>query len=141
MNLHILGIDSKDANLAASHIGRCYGIIDILKKLKYYFAKHRNYIPTDILLKHGIYFERIWKPNSEGIVNEEFYDVVLEVAGWAKNHLEKGRSYKDKLPKEAHWALLLSIEADHFLKELEEYNFDIFDEHFTSTPSYIKIPY
>ena len=141
MNYHLLGIDDVNANLAASHIGRCYGVIDILKKLKYYLAKHRQYIPSDLLLKHGIYFDRIWKPNREGLVNEEFQDVVLEIAGWALQHLEKGRSYKDKLPKEAHRALLLAIEADHFLKDLETYNFDIFDEHFTSTPSYIKIPY
>lgn len=40
MNLHLLGIDSKDANLAASHIGRCYGIIDVLKKMKYYLSKY-----------------------------------------------------------------------------------------------------
>ena len=41
MNLHLLGIDCKEANLAASHIGRCYGIIDVLRKMKYYLSKYR----------------------------------------------------------------------------------------------------
>lgn len=57
MSYHLLGIDDVNANIAASHIGRCYGIIDVLKKLKYYLAKHRQYIPTELLLKHGIYFD------------------------------------------------------------------------------------
>lgn len=63
LSLHILGIDNKEANLAASHIGRCYGIIDVMKKMKYYLTKDRHYIPSEILLKNGIYFERIWQPN------------------------------------------------------------------------------
>ncbi len=51
MNLHLLGIDGEDAIMAASHIGRCVGICDIIKKAPFYIAKHRNYIPTEILLK------------------------------------------------------------------------------------------
>lgn len=51
MNLHLLKIDDSNALAAASHIGRCLGIIDVIKKIPYYLAKHRSYIPTDILLK------------------------------------------------------------------------------------------
>ena len=51
MNLHLLKIDSKDAYLAASHLGRCLGICDIIKKVPFYIAKHRNYIPVEILHK------------------------------------------------------------------------------------------
>ena len=68
-------------------------------------------------------------------------DATLDVAAWAKKHLELGRSYKDKLPKNAHRAFLLAIEADNFLNDLEKYNFDLLDEHFTSQPSMVKIPY
>ena len=51
MNLHLLRIDNKDALTAASHLGRCIGICDIIKKIPFYLAKHRSYIPTDLLLK------------------------------------------------------------------------------------------
>ena len=51
MNLHLLCIDSSDALMAASHIGRCLGICDIIKKIPFYIARHRNYIPTEILNK------------------------------------------------------------------------------------------
>lgn len=73
-------------------------------------------------------------------MSEEFYDVVLEVASYAKKHLEEGRSYSDQLPKNSHKALLLAIEADQFLKDLEEHNFNIFDDAFRKK-SFFKMPY
>jgi len=57
----------------------------------------------------------MWSKNFDGILTEEFFDVILEVAAYAKKHLEIGRSYNGKLPKNAHKALLLAIEADMFL--------------------------
>lgn len=54
MNLHLLRVDDKDALTAASHLGRCIGICDIIKKIPFYLAKHRSYIPTDMLLKVSI---------------------------------------------------------------------------------------
>lgn len=51
LNLHLLRIDDKDALTAASHIGRCLGICDVLKKLPFYLGVHRGYLPQDLLLK------------------------------------------------------------------------------------------
>ena len=51
MNLHLLCIDNSDAIMAASHIGRCYGICDMIKKIPFYLAKFRTYMPTEILYK------------------------------------------------------------------------------------------
>ena len=127
LNLHLLKIDDSNALTAASHIGRCLGICDILKKLPFYLAVHRGYLPQDILLKNNVYFDRMWSKNFDGIMNEEFYDVVLEIAAYAKKHLEVGRSLQSKLPKNSHRAFILAVEADHFLTELEKHNFDVFD--------------
>ena len=66
-----------------------------------------------------MYFDRLWTKNFDGIVSEEFYDVILEVSAYAKKHLELGRSYQSKLPKNSHLALLLAIEAENFLSMLE----------------------
>jgi hypothetical protein len=82
----------------------------------------------------------MWSKNFDGIMHEEFYDVVHEVAAYAKKHLEMGRSFQDKVPKNTHKALLLAIEAEMFLDELEKQNFDIFDEAFRKK-SFIKVPY
>lgn len=51
INLHLLKIDDSNALTAASHIGRCIGICDVLRKLPFYMAMHRGYLPLDILLK------------------------------------------------------------------------------------------
>ena len=92
------------------------------------------------MLKNNVYLDRMWSKNFDGIMSEEFYDVILEIAAYAKKHLELGRSFKDKLPKNTHRALLMAIESEIFLKNLEEHNFDIFDEEFRRK-SYFKTPY
>lgn len=83
----------------------------------------------------------MWSRNYDGIVKEELYDVILEVAAYAKKHLEIGRSFQSKdLPKNTHRALILAVEADHFLKELEKQNFDVFDPVFRKK-SVFRLPY
>lgn len=42
MNLHLLRIDDTNALTAASHLGRCIGICDVIKKIPFYLAKHRG---------------------------------------------------------------------------------------------------
>ena len=55
----------------------------------------------------------MWSKNFDGIMSEEFYDVILEVAAYAKKHLEIGRSFQEKsLPKHTHRSMLLAIEAE-----------------------------
>lgn len=51
LNLHLLQIDDSNALTAASHIGRCLGICDVIKKLPFYLGVHRGYLPQDLLLK------------------------------------------------------------------------------------------
>jgi len=57
----------------------------------------------------------MWSKNFDGIMSEEFYDVVLEVAAYAKKHLELGKDLQSKLPKNSHLAMLLAVEAEFFL--------------------------
>lgn len=42
LNLHLLRIDDTNALTAASHLGRCIGICDVIKKIPFYLAKHRG---------------------------------------------------------------------------------------------------
>lgn len=51
LNLHLLRIDDSEALTTASHLGRCIGICDVIKKLPYYLALHRGYLPRDVLYK------------------------------------------------------------------------------------------
>ena len=88
LNLHLLGIDDPRANLIASHLGRALGICDILKKAPYYIAVNRGYFPVDVMMKHNVQNDRIYrKQEKESFVAEEFYDMVLEIAAYARKHL------------------------------------------------------
>ena len=41
------------------------------------------------MMKHNVYNDRIYKNHgTEAIVVDEFYDVVLEVAAYARKHLQ-----------------------------------------------------
>ena len=118
LNLHLLGIDDPNATLAASHVGRALGICDVIKKTPYYLAVHRAYLPVDILLKHNLFFDRLWnRQGGESILADEFYDVILELAAYAKKHLAVAREIQEKnqLKAHSHRALLLAKEADIFL--------------------------
>lgn len=65
----------------------------MIKKTPYYLAVRRGYIPIELLLKHNLFFDKIWsKVGGEGIVSDEFYDVILELAAYAKKHLEASRA-------------------------------------------------
>lgn len=124
------------------------GICDVLKKTPYYLAMSRGYIPNDLLLKHNVFFDRIYdKQGGQPKVMEEFYDVVLELASYAKKHLEMARSIfvaektsNPSLSPLAHRALLLGQEADYFLELLELHNFNIFEAEFRRN-SYYKMPF
>jgi phytoene/squalene synthetase len=125
LNLNLLNIDNKDAFIAGSHIGRGIGIVDVLKKLPFMLKVHANPLPLDLITKHGCSAYNLW--DRHGTVKEEFFDLILEIAAYAKKHIEIGRKYKDDLPKNTHIAFLQAVEAHEWLLELEEYNFDIFE--------------
>lgn len=50
-NLHLFQIDDSKAMLAASHLGRCLGICDLIKKAPFHLSKYRNYMPQEIMFK------------------------------------------------------------------------------------------
>ena len=124
--------------MAAGHLGRAIGICDVLKKTPYYLAVNRGYLPNDLLIKHNVFFDRIYeKQGANPIVVDEFYDVILELASYAKKHLTLAREIfeKEKATNptnlaHAHRALLLGKECEKFLDLLEIHNFNIFEPEF-----------
>lgn len=93
-NLNLLQIDNQIANQIASHVGRCIGICDVLRKAPYYIGVRRNYIPLDVMTRHNCFSDKIYNRvggESESVIVDEFYDVVLEVAAYARKHLHIAR--------------------------------------------------
>jgi phytoene/squalene synthetase len=125
LTLNLFHVDNRDAFIAASHIGRGIGIVDCLKKMPALIKMNINQIPVDLINKNGASIISLW--DRHGNIKDNFFDCVLEVAAYAKKHIEIGRSYKDKLPKNTHIAFLQAVESYEWLLELEKYNFDVLE--------------
>ena len=78
MNLHILSIDNKDAYMAASHVGRCAGLCQIIKQIPYHLRKDSMIIPEELMKKHATTYNSLWDRMREGKLTEEFFDIILE---------------------------------------------------------------
>ena len=78
LGLHLLQIDSKDAYMAASYMGRCAGLCYILGSMPFYFQKQVMMIPDELLTKHGTTYQFLWDRNGAGKPDEKLYDIILE---------------------------------------------------------------
>ena len=125
LSLNLFQIDNKDAFIAASHLGRGIGMVDSLKKMPALLKMNVNQVPGELVMKHGASLINLW--DRHGTIKDQFFDCILEVAAYAKKHIEIGRSMKDKLPKNTHIAFLQAVESYDWLMELEKYNFDVLE--------------
>ena len=125
LSLNLFQIDNRDAFLAASHLGRGIGMVDCLKKMPALLKMNINQIPVDLVNKYGASIINLW--DRHGAIKDQFFDCILEVAAYAKKHIEIGRSFHDKLPKNTHIAFLQAVESYDWLIELEKLNFDVLE--------------
>jgi len=68
-----------------SHLGKCQGIINIIRGIPYNSKTGRVSIPQDILLKNKVSYENIIRNSSK----QNVCDSVYEMASRANNHLKK----------------------------------------------------
>lgn len=122
----------------AEYAGRCLGTVDYIKQIPYDLTKFRLKMPQDICAKHSVFIRNLWN-RQYGTPKEELYDVVLEVASYARENLIRAIELQDKLPKNAHRALLQLVEAEYYLEELERHNFQVFHEGMNK-PSRVVMP-
>lgn len=78
-------IDIKNDDLlkAVEHIGIAVGIVDYLRRIPFGLKKYRLYLPNDICEKHSVSLRNLWE-RVEGKPKDELFDVVLEVAAYAR---------------------------------------------------------
>ncbi len=76
LNLNMMNVKDRNAFIAASHIGRGVGMVDVLKKLPGLFRLNVNMLPQSIIDKNGGHSFSLW--DRHGTVSEEFYDCILE---------------------------------------------------------------
>jgi phytoene/squalene synthetase len=114
--------------LAATYAGRAWGVMELLLRTKYYSDHGRYYFPQDLLEKYNLPLSVAVEDTkiSSNVIPEGFFDVILEVAAYGRNNLQKAREMKSELPKYAYLAFLNLQFAEEFYERLEKQNFDVF---------------
>ncbi|KRX03566.1 Terpenoid synthase [Pseudocohnilembus persalinus] len=142
LNLQLLRVDYRknpELQKCIILVARCLGLLDYIKRIPFTLQKYRLYMPDDLLRKHNVSVRNLWD-RIEGKPKDELFDVVLEVAAFAKKCLEEAKQYNSALPPQAFRAMLHAVEAEYYLEYLEKVNFNVFDRGINSS-SYIQLPY
>ncbi|BFZ13342.1 hypothetical protein BsWGS_16381 [Bradybaena similaris] len=121
--LECLGIKNVHADHAASHLGKAQGIVTLLRATPYQTSRRRLYLPMEVLAKNKVSQEEIMR----GKVSQPLKDAVFDIASLAHQHLEKARSLQKQLPEKSHLVFLNAHVCDHYLKNLQKVDFNVFD--------------
>lgn len=97
--LELLQMTGEEEFNVATFVGRAMGVADLLRRSKYYLELNRCYLPKELLEMHNVPESLSSEVNGTLVVPEEFYDVVLDVANYGKQSMEKARSLTETLPK------------------------------------------
>lgn len=54
LQLAAAGVQSRDADHAASHLGKAVGIATLLKGAAYHASRRRSYLPIDLCAQHRV---------------------------------------------------------------------------------------
>lgn len=74
---------------AVSHLGKCQGIVNIIRGIPYNVKLRRISIPQDILLNNNVSYENVIRNSNEKNVR----DAIYEMASRANSHLIKVNLY------------------------------------------------
>jgi len=120
--LQIIGKRDVNTDHVASHIGKAFGMLQLIRHT-YFHAKQRyTFLPADICAKYHLSEEEIYLLEPK----QEICDVVWEVANVAKQHYDHAK--KLTYPKDAHCVFLFSTSVDIVLRHLLKNKFDVMNE-------------
>ncbi|GIL86937.1 hypothetical protein Vretimale_15529 [Volvox reticuliferus] len=123
LQLAAAGIKHRDADHAASHLGRATGITTLLRGTAAHAASRRCYLPVDLCAEARVSQEDVYN----GVVSEGLRDVVHKVASLAKGHLDEARRLAPRLPLGAAGVMLPAVAVGRYLQALESVNFNPYD--------------
>jgi NADH dehydrogenase [ubiquinone] 1 alpha subcomplex assembly factor 6 len=76
----------------AELVGRCLGILDYVKRVPFTLRRYRLYMPDDVMRKYNVSVRNLWD-RIEGKPKDDLFDVILEVAAFAKKCLDEAKPY------------------------------------------------
>lgn len=122
--LEAMGIKDMKFDHAVSHLGKCQGIINIIRGIPYNTKSGRISIPQDILLKYKVSYENIIRNSSEQNVR----DAIYELASRANSHLMKAKSLEKEGNKRIKSIYLPFVPLHLYLEKLRKADFNVFDK-------------
>jgi len=134
--LELLGNTSGHAKHAATQLGKCEGLITVLRGLPYNAAKRRCYLPTDLLLEQDLSSEKVVRQGEE---DQAVRDVVEIIASRAEQHLESCRFRMKYLEKDHKLLLLPAVAVDAYLDKLSKAKCNVWDKTLHSRNSQLPM--
>ena len=121
--------DNKNGHIkhAATQLGKCEGLITLLRALPYNASKRRCYLPTELLTERGISAEKIMRCKGDNI-DEDISEIIEVIAARAEQHLENCRFRKKYLSSQEKLLLLPAVSADHYLTKLSKVKCNVWDK-------------
>jgi len=123
--LEVQGNTCGHARHAATQLGKCEGLVTLLRGTPYNVSKRRLYLPRQLLVEQGVREEGVLR---RGPLEEGVRDVVEVVAGRAQGHLEAARLRGKFLGREQRAILLPAVAADHYLAALAGAGCNLWDK-------------
>lgn len=124
LTMEVLGYKTVETDHAASHLGRCEGHISLIRSIPLLASRGACLVPSTTLARTGVSQSDIVR----GKQREKIRDVVHDIASSAHLHAEHCEELSVGLPPKALYGLLPLTPAKLFLKRLQKYDFDIFNE-------------
>lgn len=116
----------QEAHHTAMHLGKAVGIAKLLQGTRYFAQLRRTYLPADLLAKHGVPTEAVYRGPAAAGEGGGLQDVTLAVASCAKQHLDEARERASSIPSSARPLMLPSLWCGNYLEALQKVDFDLF---------------
>jgi len=134
--LEVLGNTSGHAKHAATQLGKCEGLVTVMRGLPYNSSKRRCYLPTDLLLEQELSAEKVVRGAED---DQAVRDVVEIIASRAEQHLESCRFRKKYLKTDHKLLLLPCIAVDAYLDKLSKAKCNVWDKTLHSRNSQLPM--
>jgi len=134
--LELLGNSSGHAKHAATQLGKCEGLVTLLRATPYNSSKRRCYLPSDLLLEQEVTSEKVIRGGED---EQAVMDVVEVIAGRAQQHLESCRFRTKYLEKDQKLLLLPAVLVDSYLDNLSKAKCNVWDSSLHSRNSWLPM--
>lgn len=117
-----VGLNNVHSDHAASHVGKAQGLTNLIRGIPFNARHGRIYLPNDIMIKHNLSQEDVFRGKKEDLLRAVVYDIACV----AHQHVEKFKSLKNEVSKDSSVIFLPLIATQQYLVSLEKANFNVF---------------